>query len=258
MTGNKLGKREMHRLWDCCLTMDATFLIWSWIRWRFWEWSMFHRLGFSRCFGFSASHSSWRLWKSELIRYALKRLDFPAVNPVNEGLASLIMVSIIFGIVGNDCWTAKSPIAGLEYYYLYIIFVLGFSTVSVTLSAYRINIALGTSEHIACYGPVTLVTVLYFLLIGLLSSEVTDRNMFPIGYAFGFAFARLVVSSKDRCHDRPCDWEFISGIFTVNDCGECLHGIFDVYAKVHLAQTSQNKQKLWHGDRLSRNYEFHM
>lgn len=178
-----------------------------------------------------------------MTRYALKRLDFPAVNPVNEGLGSLIMVSLVFGILGNDCWAARSPIANLEYYYLYIIFVLGFSTFSVALSAYKINLALGTSEHIRCYGPVALVTFVYFLLVAMLNSDIAERNMFTIGYTFGFLFARLVVGSKDRRYDRSRDRNPLSRPFAVNNPGKRFDVLFGTDGEVFLAKAPASRKE---------------
>lgn len=125
------------------------------------------------------------------------------INPVNEGLVSLVLVSVVSGIVGNQCWKNPSPIFGLLYIELYIWFCLVFSATSVMVSMYRINGALGFKSHIRCYGMIGLASLAYFLMAFLLSPEILDRSAFSVGYSFAFLASKITVDLPDRADDRP-------------------------------------------------------
>lgn len=58
---------------------------------------------------------------------------------------------------------------------------------------YRINAALGFRRHLRCYKPIAFVSGAYFAMVFLLDQRLTDRNMFAIGYAFGFMVAKVTV-----------------------------------------------------------------
>ena len=119
------------------------------------------------------------------------------INPVNEGLFSLILMMIVFGIIGNDYWSFTIPYIYLKINELYVVGCGIFCTVSAGMSLYHVFKKFGFLDTMKMFLFVTYILLGTILLIFSLPKYFLMSHLFSIGYCFGFLFAKLTVLLLD-------------------------------------------------------------
>ena len=115
------------------------------------------------------------------------------INPVNEGVMTLVFVLIITGITGNKMWDQKSPFFKLKWNVIYLIFTVTFSLASSIMSVVQVCFVMKLKKHLMAYSVIGYLSLSGFCLAYLLTPEVRDEQIILIGYIFSFMFAKLTV-----------------------------------------------------------------
>lgn len=66
-------------------------------------------------------------------RYKTGRLDFDRINPINEGLTFVVLLTLSVGIFGVDFLTYNVPILGIKFKMLFLIITYGV----VSMNSYK-------------------------------------------------------------------------------------------------------------------------
>ena len=132
--------------------------------------------------------------RSRLIRYFTDRIDFGVVNSVNEGVFSLVLILIFFGVVGNDKWNYRVEWLDMRVSTLYLIFSF------IICAGSMIYSFLTMSPFTTVRKIISSMSLLFFLTIGLgltvysLKDQYIAVYFIPITYTYGFLFSKMIVS----------------------------------------------------------------